>query len=93
MILMASSTGTPAARGLSVGIFRSARVTCGLLYQVMRFSQRAVYTYYFIHIFTETKKILRCCRCCCFSHSARFLGSALRVYARWSGWGQVIYPC
>ena len=50
---MASSTGTPAARGSSVGSFRSSRVTCNrLLYQVMRFSQRAVYTYYFIHIFT-----------------------------------------
>ena len=55
VILMPSSTGTPAARGSSVGSFRSSRVSWAL-YQVMRFSQRAVYTYYYIHILTETKK-------------------------------------
>ena len=30
----------------------------GMPAKVMRFSQRAVYTYYFTHIFTDTKKIL-----------------------------------
>ena len=54
MISMVSSTGTPAARGSGVSSF-AVLILRGLLYQVMRFSQRTVYTFYFIHIFMETK--------------------------------------
>ena len=47
--------GIPAARGSGVGSFGSFRVTCntiGCCVKLLRFSQRAVYNYYFIHIFT-----------------------------------------
>ena len=43
-------------RGVRVLVLFVLLVLRGLLYQVMRLSQRAVYTYYFINIFTETKK-------------------------------------
>ena len=58
VILMASSTGTPAGRGSGVVSFGSFRVTCNrLLYQVTEvFTKSVWYTYYFIHIFTERKK-------------------------------------
>ena len=45
-----ASTGAPAARGSGVGSFRSFRVTRAAESSDKRFSQKAVYTYYFIHI-------------------------------------------
>ena len=43
-------------RGVRLLVLFVLLVLRGLLYQVMMFSQRAVYTYCFTHIFTETKK-------------------------------------
>ena len=55
---MASFIGTPAARGSSVVSFRFSRVTWAVVSSDELFSQRVVYTYYSINIFTKTKKIL-----------------------------------
>ena len=57
VILMASSTGTPAARGSGVGSFRSSPVTWATVSSDEVFTKSGAYTNnYFIHIFTETKK-------------------------------------
>ena len=58
---MASSTGTPAARGSGVGYFPSFRVTWSAAsIEVIRYSQRALYSTHITsyNTFTETKPVV-----------------------------------